>query len=200
MWLSPLQVAMHRNNNIHLVRTLLENGANRNNFSPHAPYGTPIQLATETKNIEMVEILLRYRANPDAIFGRKLHTALQMAAREGQKDIAELLIEHGADVNFSAAPEDGATTLQFAAITGFLGIAYLLIENGADVNAPPTKTDGRIALEGATEHGRIEMVQMPLNAGVNIYGDGEEQFRRALGLAEKNGHFVTKRLLEEYHG
>lgn len=111
-----------------------------------------------------------------------------------------MLIEHGADVNFSAAQEVGATAFQFTAITGFLGIAYLLIVNGADVNAPPTKTDGRIALEGATEHGRIDMVQMLLNAGVKIYGDGEEQFRRALWLAEKNGHFVTKRLLEEYHG
>ena len=60
-------------------------------------------------------------------------TPLQLAAGEGQKEIAELLIEKNADVN--AMTEDGLTAL-FAAILGAHNeIAELLIEKGADVNA-----------------------------------------------------------------
>jgi ankyrin repeat protein len=60
-------------------------------------------------------------------------TPLQMAAGEGQKEIAELLIAKGADVNAMTA--DGLTAL-FAAILGpHKEIAELLIAKGADVNA-----------------------------------------------------------------
>ena len=55
----------------------------------------------------------------------------------GHKEIAELLIAKGADVN--ARGFFGSTTLHGAALDGHKEIAELLITKGADVNA---KDDG----------------------------------------------------------
>jgi ankyrin repeat protein len=55
---------------------------------------------------------------------------LQIACRDGSKNIVELLITEGTDVNAPPARKFGATALQFAALGGYLGIAHLLLENG----------------------------------------------------------------------
>jgi ankyrin repeat protein len=74
-----------------------------------------------------------------------------------------------------------------------------LLEYGADVNALGAKPDGRTALEGAAEYGRIDMVQLLLNAGANIFADGQSQYESAVRRASKNGHRAVQRLLESYH-
>ena len=60
-------------------------------------------------------------------------TPLHRAAQKGHKEITELLIANGADVN--AEEEDGWTPLHYAALNGHKEIAELLIAKGADVNA-----------------------------------------------------------------
>ena len=52
----------------------------------------------------------------------------------GQKDVQELLLKQGADVN---APQgDGTTALHWAAETNHAEIARLLLQAGADVRSP----------------------------------------------------------------
>ena len=55
------------------------------------------------------------------------------AAYEGHKEIAEILIDKGADVN--AMSDIGRTPLYWAADSGYKEIIELLIAKGADVNA-----------------------------------------------------------------
>ncbi len=162
--------------------------------------GAPIQIATEIRDLEIFKILLQYNANPNAIFSGMEHTPLQMVSRDGSRELVELLLEHGADVNSLPAKESGATALQFAAIKGFLGIAHLLLESGAEVNATAAEIDGRTALEVAAEHGWIDMVQLLLNAGAKIFQDGKAQYENAVRRASENGHYAVRRLLESYHG
>jgi ankyrin repeat protein len=194
---SPVQLAAQKGS-IAILRILLKNGSNSNDVSPRGMCGAAIQLATENRNLEMVRDLLKHNANPNMVTRGLPHTALQIAAREGCKEIVELLLEYGADMNSPPAEKFGATALQFAAIGGYLGIALLLLEKGADVNAPPAKTEGRTALEGAAEHGRIDMVQLLINAGADISEAGHGQYERALMRASKNGHHATWRLLQSY--
>jgi cytohesin len=58
---------------------------------------------------------------------------LHWAAYEGHKEIAELLISEGADVNAKA--DGGGTPLHQAAYEGHKEVAELLIAKGADANA-----------------------------------------------------------------
>jgi ankyrin repeat protein len=160
--------------------------------------GSAIQYAMEKKNLEKVRILLAHSANPNAITKTNQRTSLQIASRDGNLDIAELLLKHGADVNSPPAEKFGATALQFAALGGYLGIASLLIDKGADINAPPAKIDGRTALEDAAEHGRIDMVQLLKSSGAEISGEEDGQYKRALTRAFENGHHATWRLLQSY--
>ena len=52
------------------------------------------------------------------------------------------------------------------------GIACLLLNKGAEVDALTAKVDGKTALEEASEHGRIDIVQLLLNAGAQVVGPG----------------------------
>ena len=83
-------------------------------------------------------------------------TPLQLAAGEGQKEIAELLISKGADVN--AKTTDGLTAL-FAAILGpHKEIAELLISKGADVNVRGFL--GMTPLNMAKDEGQKEIAEL----------------------------------------
>jgi ankyrin repeat protein len=82
---------------------------------------------------------------------------------------------------------------------GFLGIAILFLEYQVDLDAAGAQFNGRTALEGAAELGRIDMLKMLLNAGVNIHGGGQIQYERALNFPSKNGHHAARQMLEEHH-
>jgi ankyrin repeat protein len=72
----------------------------------------------------------------------------------------------------------------------------MLIENGAEVNALPALKDGRTTIDGAAEHGRLDIVQMLLNAGATEDVIGNKRFTLTIELARKNHHFQRVELVE----
>jgi len=74
-------------------------------------HGQPLQYASAKGYIEVVRLLLESGAETDSLDARK-RTPLMWAASGANADIADLLIEHKADVN--AETIDGWTTLTFA--------------------------------------------------------------------------------------
>lgn len=75
----------------------------------------------------------------------------------GNKEIAETLVQHGADPNAGA---DGGTNtaLHGAAMFGIADLAEWLLEHGADPNAP--NFEGKTPLQVATESGSTEVAKL----------------------------------------
>jgi ankyrin repeat protein len=73
-------------------------------------------------------------------------------------------------------------------------VLLLLDDFRADVNGRPAILSGRTALEGAAEHGRLDVVQILLNAGAKPR-DGHADFYLAVKFAERQGHWAVVRLL-----
>ncbi|PLB53301.1 ankyrin, partial [Aspergillus steynii IBT 23096] len=162
---------------------------------------TPLQAAAKNQLLSTVQWLIKSPHTNIEYLGEGVgrRTALQHAVNNGNMDLINLLLDHGADVNTAPSEDGGATALQIAAIQGYLGIARKLIDLDADVNAAPARRNGRTALEGAAEHGRIDMLRLLLDEGALLVGDhGERQCRRAVELAEKNGHIAAAKLLKSF--
>ncbi len=80
-------------------------------------------------NIPKAELLLKYGAAIDPIDDEYSSTPLGMAARWGHKEMVELLLEYGSDVNKSGA--SWSTPLAWARKKGHKEIETLLIGSGA---------------------------------------------------------------------
>ena len=87
-------------------------------------------------------------------------TPLHNAAWGGHKEIAELLIAKGADMN--AKDDEGMTPLHPAAAAGHREIAELLIAKGVDVNAKVASgsKQGLTALDAANETDQTEIADL----------------------------------------
>ncbi len=96
------------------------------------------QDASQGREVGIVRTLLRFGASVDQA-SRTGWTPLIAAALSGAVDCAQVLIEHGADVNaVNGIDEDGVggcTALIYAIMNSRTAMVDLLIRSGADVNA-----------------------------------------------------------------
>ena len=118
--------------------------------------------------LDSVRMLLENGADADAVPFEQLHktilfeavfTSIDKRSMNITLEIARLLIEHGANVNYSAGPL-GETPLAEAAKKGRADICKLFIENGARVNV--TNAMREVPLHLAAEEGYWESVQVLL--------------------------------------
>jgi hypothetical protein len=89
--------------------------------------------AVSERDIKAVKQHLAAGTDVNAKDDERGQTPLEYAAITGRKELVELLIANGADVN--ALDKHGRTHLHAAAVHGQKEIAELLIAGGADVNA-----------------------------------------------------------------
>lgn len=92
-------------------------------------------------------------------------TALVDAAWRGDRDLAEYLLDHGADVN-ALHPESGGTALTSAALRGNLAMVELLLDRGADVSRK--NRDGNSALHIAAFMCHFKIVDRLLEHGASV--------------------------------
>jgi ankyrin repeat protein len=126
---------------------------------------------------------------------------LIMAAREGFRDIARMLIERGADVNLAVAGD--GNPLIMAAREGYLEIARMLLDRGALVNeVVPGDENAIINASGA---GYLEIVKLLVSRGADVnsrvwvergWPDPRGQWRTPLGRARENRHTEVVRYLQ----
>jgi ankyrin repeat protein len=118
-------------------------------------------------------------------------STLMMALMRQRFDVADYLIDQGADVNHKRPAQHtpdktrGQTPLWWAANHGHLALAGKLLAKGADVNTPDHH--GSTPLTTAAGSGHLEMVRFLVESGADVQAriyDG----RTAFNLAVTNGH------------
>jgi ankyrin repeat protein len=140
---TPLRGALE-NNNVDIAKLLLEAGADVNNYLDDSPRGDTI----------LMEAIAWYTLRWDS-------------------SMIELLLQHGADVNYKNKDEyhdlevgreaeysssAGQTALTIASSNGYLKVVKLLLEHGADPSIP--RGDGKTAFQLAVENKHPEVSKL----------------------------------------
>ncbi len=117
---------------LEIVQALLEAGANPD---ARSFMSWPLASAMFEDHVSIVEALLLGGADTE-LTDNKGRTALMVAARDGQFEIAGLLVEHGADIEAVSIEEPPRNALLHALRTGNISIAELLLKAGARSEMP----------------------------------------------------------------
>jgi hypothetical protein len=143
---STLLVAIDTEN-LPMVKFLAGNGADINHSFRTGLVRRPLQRAAEIGNFEIVQYLLERGAPADCTPCYSGGTPLQLTAIGGYVGIAELLLEHGADINHLPAEGEGRTAFEGAAEWGRVDMMSLLVSKGLNFDLVVDK-------EGHTQYER----------------------------------------------
>ena len=195
----PLDYAI-MNENIEMVEYLLEHGADVNYTKSK---NSPLSYAVFKNRADIARLLLErgaklrwiYRHYYDYLMPSNLDNTpmVLFAAWKGNKEMVELLIEYGADVNEKS--EEGLyTALGRAAEIGNIDVAELLIKKGADIEA---LDNGNTPLLNAVFYNKIKMVEFLIAKGADVNAKNRNG-NTALRYARKNKNKEMIKLLKQH--
>ena len=164
---TPLSCSIQKPN-IPMIELLLRYGADPNYvFHFDGVYYPSLSTAIASKNIQIVQLLLTYGANVNYITPNTNAIPLIHAIQKmDNDDIANLLIDHGADIHLSP---NGISPLYVAVQSNKLKIVERFIEMGADPNIPEMHSGHNISpLYMAIQLGHTDMACFLIDHGANI--------------------------------
>lgn len=153
------------------LELLLKGGAVVDNAESSQSEMPLLQKAVRLKSFREVQFLVAAGAEVSQRWERNYPgnvTALQESVSKRNIDIAQLLLDRGADVNAPANKNGGKTALQTAVSQKYHEMVGLLVQHGADVNGLPCPVRGRTALQEAASSGLVQLTQYLLTCGANV--------------------------------
>jgi len=161
---------------------------------PRPPRGTALHRAAFCGLHNVVKVLaIEHSEDVNCHSFYEEYTPLHLASQEGHVEIAQLLVEHGADV--AAQNKDGETPLHRAASRGDLDLARFLVEHGADAAAE--NKDGVTPLHWASLRGHLDLARFLVEHGADAAAQDKDGVT-PLHLASSYGHFDLARFLVEH--
>lgn len=157
---SPLTYSIYFQKDISIVKELLENGAKVEYTTQKY---TPLMIASNLENIEVMKLLLEYGANVNTKTTDG-QSALELAAIKGSKKSIDFLLENGADVN--SQNNQGYTPTMIAVGLENIDLLNKLIKAGADLNAKDK--NGVSALMNAILVGNYNIVNKLIKSGADV--------------------------------
>jgi ankyrin repeat protein len=183
---TPLYIAV-KEGNLKLARRLLD--AARSDVDSHSsceqtsPHASPKEKGLDP---EFADYLLD-KVNPRSLYER---TPLHTASEEGNLELAEWLLESGADVNVHDMKQN--TPLHLAATRGRLDLVRMLLKHGAEVQARGIHR--YTPLFSAAEGGNPDVVHLLLDHGADARIRDKNE-NNALHIAAFHGHLEVARVL-----
>ena len=156
------------------------------------PVDTRLHDAARDGNLGIVKALLKDKPSLVYVKDKQGATPLHWAAN---KDVAELLLASGANVN--AKDNNSLTPLHWAALDGHADLAEILLASKAQVNA---KNDaiGYTALHFAARSGHSDLAELLLANGADV--NAKALGRTPLEVAEEMGQKAVAELLRQHGG
>lgn len=181
--LNPLYGAV-KNSRIAVAELLLNNQFDANLKSKdEIPL---IHVATKNNDPQMVELLLKYGANPNQEFGNIRWTALHVAAKEGNPLITKILLVSKAQ----QIDSEYGTPLYYAALSGNKPVVeQLLLANG-----DPNIRAAYFPLHATIKKGHIDITELLINRGARI-NTKNNKGNSALHIAARKGDLKMLELL-----
>lgn len=141
---------------------------------------TPLTVAVQQQQKDMVQFLLEQGADPDMAGKTDGETPLLAAVDAGSLELVKLLVKYGSDVSAS----DGGGTTPFMYASESMEIALFLIKAGADLEA--AEWDGTTSLMWAVIGENAKLVAEVLKRGVNVNAlDNEGQSALDFAIRDK---------------
>uniref|UniRef100_A0A8C2AJM9 Ankyrin-1 n=1 Tax=Cyprinus carpio TaxID=7962 RepID=A0A8C2AJM9_CYPCA len=220
---SPLYMAAQENH-LEVVKYLLEHGASQSlptedGFTPLAValqqghenvvallinYGTKgkvrlpaLHIAARNDDTRTAAVLLQNDPNPDVLSKVCVFTGftpLHIAAHYENLSVAQLLLNRGANVNFT--PKNGITPLHIASRRGNVIMVRLLLDRGAQIDAK-TK-DELTPLHCAARNGHVRVVEILLDQGAPIQAKTKNGLS-PIHMAAQGDHMDCVRQLLQYN-
>jgi hypothetical protein len=150
---------------------------------------TPLHWACKSGNMDLVQILIFFKANLH-IKSDGGRTCMHTACAAGHHEVVQYLLKSGASVRDKATKaggRGGETPLHIAAEAGDVEMCRILLDAGAEIDA---RTDeGWTPLHVATSDERAAVVRLLCKAGCateakDIYGKTAEMIARAMRNSE----------------
>lgn len=190
--LTPLcMAAMHGRTDI--ATLLLSAGARVDGRERHG--STPLMFAAQAGHVQMIRLLFEYGANFNAVNQQMSRCVLVWAISERQLDACKVLIEAGADFQFTTANTSGtgevASPLDMAIVRGWTELIQWLIESKR-LSIESEVITGTTLLNFACFTGSLESVRFLLDAGANAtakYNLLTDTLRGPLWYADINQQF-----------
>ena len=171
-----------RNGLSKVVKELLECKADLNFFDEEN--FTPLHWTAFEGNTELTKELIENGAEIDAADGTWGSSPLLFAAQAGWKEVIQILLNAGANINFKS--ESGYDAIYFATEGEHTNIVKLLIECGIDID--PTN----IHYASATE--QIDIIKLLLDHGVDI-NSKTQSGHNCLHYAVYNNRYASAKVL-----
>jgi ankyrin repeat protein len=149
-------LSVRKNNSIihekylEIIRLLLVNGADPNKHDFGNEEMCPIIIAAYRGLTEIVSLLIEFKADLEVIHFAPGHTILHIAARDGNKDMVNMILQHTDAYRLLESTNiHKETPLHLAARNGHKEIVAILLADGANYKAlnANNKTPVQVALE-----------------------------------------------------
>ena len=153
--------------NYEVVRAAVSFGANVNHTGV-AKKKTPLMIAVKQNDMQMVDLLLSLKADPEKFVGTSHKiSALHLAAGKNNFEMTKRLLDAGCNPNISSPDIKGVwTPLHDAALHSSDQLIGLLLDRGADIEAKTSTLATPLAL--AARHYKVAATRYLMQRGANV--------------------------------